>query len=587
MRLPGARHVGPDGPGLPRSMKLAARMLALAAPLALAACQPGLQTQAPPAETLDEVVFHPPLPRETLPRSRATAAHGDAATGIAGDVFAQGDGWNDGRDNGDGPLDEPAAEPLHLLARLSGGFGFDEADNPRIGSELAWFTRNDAFIERVFTRGSLYLPHILDEIEARGLPHELALVPLIESAYDPFAYSHGRAAGLWQFIPGTGRRFGLAQNWWYDGRRDVVESTRAALDYLEYLHGFFDGDWLLAIAAYNAGEGRVRQAVTRNRNAGRDTDFWQLNLPRETQAYVPRLLAIRSLLADPEAHAVTLPLIDDVPGFAIIPVEGQMDLALAAELAEVTTDEIYRLNPGFNRWATDPEGPQRLLVPADRAEVFSERLAGLDASRQVQWSRHLVASGETLIHIARRYGTTVEVIRDVNELRGNTIRAGDHLMIPQAVRSLDRYSGSADMRLAATQNRPRGDTRREHTVASGESLWTISRRYGVNVRQLAQWNGMAPGDTLRAGRTLVIWQQGTGASTPAAATRAQAAAPSDAARLRNLTYTVRQGDSLWRIANRFSVSVDDLLAWNNLARNTVLRPGQRLTLQVDVTRQGG
>ncbi|MCC5869457.1 MAG: LysM peptidoglycan-binding domain-containing protein [Gammaproteobacteria bacterium] len=473
---------------------------------------------------------------------------------------------------------------------MSSGFGFEDADNARIRTELAWFIRNDAYIERVFTRGSLYLPHILDEIEARGLPSELALVPLIESAYDPFAYSHGRAAGLWQFIPATGRRFGLAQNWWYDGRRDVVESTRAALDYLEYLHGFFEGDWLLALAAYNAGEGRVRQAVTRNRNAGRATDFWYLNLPRETQSYVPRLLAARALLADPEAHDVVLPEIDDVPGFAIVPVEGQMDLALAAELADVTTDEIYRLNPGFNRWATDPEGPQRLLVPADRAELFSERLAVLDTSRQVQWSRHRVASGETLITIARRYGTTVEVIRDVNELRGNVIRAGEYLMVPQAVRSLERYTGSADMRLAATQNRPRGDTRREHTVARGESLWTISRRYGVNVRQLAQWNGMAPGDTLRAGRTLVIWQQGTaaaGTSAPTAATLAQTAAPSEAARLRNLTYTVRQGDSLWRIATRFAVSVDDLIAWNNLARDAVLRPGQRLTLQVDVTRQGG
>ena len=548
---------------------------ALAAALLLAGCQPWLQAEPPPGpdttdaepvESLAEIIVHPPLPRESARRPAPPKTPASDAS------------------------PEAPEPPPDLLERMIAGFALEPVDNARVRQELAWFTRNPAYIDRVFTRGSLFLPHILDQLEARGLPSELALIPLIESAYDPFAYSHGRAAGLWQFIPGTGQRFGLRQNWWYDGRRDVVESTRAALDYFEYLNGFFDGDWLLAMAAYNAGEGRVRQAVNRNRRAERDPAFWYLQLPRETRHYVPRLLAIRKLLSDPDAHGITLPELPDEPGFAIVPVEGQIDLALAAELADVSTDEIYRLNAGFNRWATDPEGPQRLLVPADREAHFRERLATIELREQVQWSRHRIANGETLIHIARRYGTTVEVIRDVNQLNGNVIRAGQYLMIPQAVRSLEHYTGSADMRLAATQARPRGQTRVEHTVVAGESLWTIARRHGVGVREIASWNGMAPGDTLAVGRQLVIWRDGRDArsapSTAAAATLAQTA-PSEAARLRRVNYTVRQGDSLWGIANRFAVSVNELLEWNGLARETVLRPGQRLVLHVDVTRQSG
>jgi membrane-bound lytic murein transglycosylase D len=289
------------------------------------------------------------------------------------------------------------------------------------------------------------------------------------------------------------------------------------------------------------------------------------------------------VLNDPEAYEVALPEIDDVPGFAIVPVEGQLDLALAAELAGVSTDEIYQLNPGFNRWATDPEGPQRLLVPADREEAFIEGLAAIDSHEQVRWHRHRVGTGDTLIAIARRYGTTVEIIRSVNDLRGNAIRAGEYLMVPKAMQSMDSYPGSAEVQLAATPTAPGGTVRREHVVASGESLGAISRRYGVKVRDLAAWNDMSLRDTLRIGRTLVVWQPGSGAA--AGATADTRVLPAEAARLRQVNYTVRSGDSLWRIANRFSVSVDELVQWNNLARNTTLRPGQRLVVQVDVTRQ--
>ena len=528
----------------------------------LAGCQatpPADEAPVDPVEIAPVVIHHPPLPR--------TPAEPVVVTPPAGE-------------------DEADEGPGDLISRMVAGYGMQWDNNARIQQHIDWFANNPAFLERTFTRGHPFLHHIVNELEARELPTELALLPLIESAYDPFAYSHGRAAGLWQFIPGTGRRFGLRQNWWYDGRRDVVESTRAALDYLEYLHDFFDGDWKQALAAYNAGEGRVRRAIARNASQGRGTSYWDLPLPRETRGYVPRFLAAAAVLADPDAHGITLPELADVPGFDIVDIEGQMDLALAAELAGVDTDEIYWFNPGFNRWATDPEGPHRLLVPTGQGPAFRTALAELDHREQVQWARHRVASGETLIHIARRYNTTPEVIRAVNDINGHLIRAGDHLMVPQAIRSLDAYSGSADNRLAATQDRPRGDVRLEHEVVRGDSLWTISRRYGVGVRQLAAWNAMAPGDTLSVGRQLVIWQSAEAAGSTGQATIA--AAPSEQSRMRRVNYTVRRGDSLWRIASRFSVSVDELLAWNDgLSRNAVLRPGQRLTLHIDVTRQSG
>ena len=483
--------------------------------------------------------------------------------------------------------DESSAEEAafeDLIERLRSGFVLPPVDRPEVAQQVAWFVRHPDYLERVLNRARPYLPHVADEVEARGLPGELAFLPIIESAFDPFAYSHGRAAGLWQIIPGTGRRFGLKQNWWYDGRRDVVESTRAALDYLEHLHGLFDGDWLLAVAAYNCGEGTVGRAIRANRAAGRPTDVWHLRLPTETRNYVPRLLGLAAVIADPESHAVSLPAIPNGPGFAAVELDGQIDLAVAAELAEIELAELQALNPGFNRWATDPDGPHRLLLPVDSAEPFTLAVAELPASERVRWHRHAVRQGDTLGGIARRYGTTVSVLQAVNGLSGTTIRAGSHLMVPTATRSVDDYPLSAENRLASTQSRERaGRVRSEYTVRRGDSLWSISRRHGVNVRELAAWNGMAPGDTLSVGRTLVVWQH---ASSGSAAGR-PATPPAAAPQLRRINYTVRRGDSLYRIANNFRVSVDDIRRWNSLDPRRHLQPGQRLILHVDVTAQSG
>jgi membrane-bound lytic murein transglycosylase D len=467
-----------------------------------------------------------------------------------------------------------------LLEHLRRGYAFPAVDNDAVRRHADWYARHPDYLERVLNRARPYLPHVAAEIAARGLPAELAFIPVIESAFDPFAYSHGRAAGLWQIVPGTGRRFGLKQNWWYDGRRDVVESTRAALDYFEYLHAFFDGDWLLAVAAYNSGEGTVRRAIRNNQAAGRPTDFWSLRLPNETRGYVPRLLGLAAVMADPEVHALSLPPLHHAPVFTVVELDGQIDLAIAAELAGIELAELQALNPAFNRWATDPDGPHRLLLPVDSEPSFLAALAELPPSERVRWHRHKVAAGDTLGGIARQYRTTVRVLQSVNGISGTNIRLGSHLMVPTSTRSLEDYPLSADNRLASTQQRERsGRVRSEHTVRSGESLWTIARRHGVGVRELAAWNGMAPGDTLAVGRKLVVWQHGGSA--------AAARAPAADAKLRRVNYTVRRGDSLYRIASNFRVSVADIKRWNKLDGQRYLQPGQRLVLHVDVTAQSG
>jgi len=462
-----------------------------------------------------------------------------------------------------------------LLSRLRSGFDLPPAMNSRIQAEMNWFIRHPDYLDRVFNRAQRFLPYIFSEIEARGMPLELALLPIVESAYDPFAYSHGRAAGLWQIIPGTASRFGIRQNWWYDGRRDVVDSTRGALEYLAYLHEMMDGDWLLAIASYNSGEGNVLKAVKRNRARSKPTDFWNLSLSRETSAYVPRLLALAAIVSDPDAFGLTLPQIEHAAQFVVADVGGQLDLALAAELAGLDLDTLYAYNAGYNRWATDPGGPHRLQLPVEVHESFVSALALVPADERIRWQRHKIRNGETISEIAELYHTTLASIRSANGIRGNTIRAGQHLMIPVASKELSAYTQSADARRENKQNRQRSGNRVDHIVTSGDSFWSIGRQYAVGMRDLAAWNGMAPRDTLSIGQKLVVW---TSQAAPAKAATGKGTT-------RKLNYTVRRGDSLYLIANRFRITIGDLVRWNKIDENKILRPGQKLTMYVDVRAQ--
>lgn len=248
-------------------------------------------------------------------------------------------------------------------------------NNPRIKAQLKWYSRHPKYLLYMMNKAAPYLYYIERKINTRDLPGELALVPMIESEYDPFSYSRAGASGLWQLMPETGSGFGLKQNWWYDGRRDIYASTDAALDYLTHLHQFFNNDWLLAIGAYDCGEGKIQRAMTSNTDRSLPTDFWSLSLPLETTLYVPRLLALSVIVKNPERFGITLPNIVNRPYFDRIDVGTQIDLTKAAKLAGIDLAEMYKLNPGFDHWATDPKGPHLLVLPIDKIDQFKQNLA--------------------------------------------------------------------------------------------------------------------------------------------------------------------------------------------------------------------
>lgn len=484
------------------------------------------------------------------------------------------------------PLDIVESDEIEdIWQRIRDGFTLNH-NHPGIRAELRWFASNQEYLNRVVERATPFLYFIVSETEKRGMPLEIALLPVVESAFQTFAYSHGRAAGIWQFIPSTGRIYGLKQNWWYDGRRDVWASTHAALDYLKDLHKKFD-DWELALAAYNSGAGTVARAIRINLRRGRDKDFWSLrrNLPKETRGYVPKLLAISALVKNPEKYGIQLDAISNTPVIERVELDGQLDLALAAEMSDLSIEKIYELNPAYNRWATDPNHRNSLLLPIENVKSFKTQLAALPAEKRIRWHRHKIRKGESVGSIARRYNTTPQVIRKVNKLRNNIIRQGHHLIIPMATRSLSYYTHTADKRKKRIQNTQRaGRIKQTYRVKPGDTFWSIAQQYRVSTRQLARWNAMAPRDKLKVGQKLVIWSKRQKRIT--SIDTKNIISPPRSKSKRWITYRVRRGDTISRIAEKFRISIKSIKKWNKkLQRRKYLQPGQKIKLYVDVTRQ--
>jgi membrane-bound lytic murein transglycosylase D len=478
----------------------------------------------------------------------------------------------------------PPDQYADLLDRVRAGYALTDVQHYGVDREVDAYVARPDFLDRTFRRGSRYLYYIVGELERRGMPLELALLPVVESAFNPVAYSRSRAAGLWQFIPSTGKRYGLTQNWWIDERRDVQRATVAALDYLQYLHRYFKGDWYLAIAAYNGGEGTVGAAIRRNQAAGLPTDFFSLNLRSETRDYVPKLLAIRRIVGDPAAYGLQFSPMANQPYFGAVDPGRQIDLGEAATLAGISRDDMFALNPAFNRMSTPPDGPHQLLLPVEAVEPFRLAMLTGDGAARVAAAAvapppattHAVRRGETLSSIARRYDVSTGDLQDANGLRGTVIHPGDALVVPGAGPASATLASVAAPREDITAQLPEHQkaaqkrSRKVHVVKSGDTLWDVARRYGVTVPALAAANGISSKAPLTVGTRLEIPGGSSGATE---ATRT--------------TYHVRRGDTLSEIADRFNVSVRELTTWNGLRQSTPLRTGQRLVVYTDPRRVDG
>ncbi len=389
---------------------------------------------------------------------------------------------------------------LDLWQRIRAGFQLSGYLPDKLPSRLAWYNQRQYHMDRVVERSAPYLYLVLEEVERRGMPTEIALLPVVESGYQPFALSRSGAAGIWQFIPSTGSHYGLKQDEWYDGRRDILASTRAALDYLEDLYKRLDNDWLLALAAYNSGGSTVERAVQTAIRSGKSGDFWSIRplLPEETRHYIPKLLAISAMVENPDYYGITLKKIPNEPYLTRLRIEKRINLATAAKLAGLSLAELRQLNPGFNHLLTPPQGPHDLLLPISKAAQFKWKLAQLPPEKWIGWIYHTVAAGENLSVIAKRYGTTVAQLMRTNGLNSTLLRVGNQLKIP--------LGGNEPVDIAAVTSHPNSSI--THTVSSGDTLWSLARRYRVTITQLARWNAIPKAKPLIPGQKLIIRPQG-------------------------------------------------------------------------------
>lgn len=453
-------------------------------------------------------------------------------------------------------LSQLPTEEVHedIWERVRAGFKLQDHinANPRIEQQRLLFVSQPRSVEIATERGAPYIHYIVEQLEERNMPLELALLPVIESSYNPFAYSPAQAVGLWQFIPSTGRHFNLRQTSWYDGRRDITASTAAALRYLTYLHGLFNDDWLLALAAYNAGEGTVSRAIERNQKLGLPTDYWNLPLPRETRNYVPKLLALSQLVQTPESFGLSLSPIANEPYFEVVSLKHRLDLGRVAAMLDLDEEEVYQLNPAFTKRIT-LDGPQQLLVPTAKAQMLQASLALMKPQELVDWTQYKVRPGDTLGRIASRHRVSVSTLRELNRLDSDQLRIGHVLSIPASPSAVP----AAQPLHVVTREQPRS---RHYKVRPGDNLWDIAKSQKVSVADLQRWNRLS-GSSLKAGQQLAL----------------HGAAPSSEGKPAPTFYKVKRGDSLYEIAKRFNIQLSNLQNWNPTG-TARLRPGQMLTL---------
>ena len=471
-------------------------------------------------------------------------------------------------------------EPADLWQRIRDGFTLEELDTPLIQSHVAWYANRPEYVRRMIERSQLYLYHIVEEVEKRGMPTEIALLPMIESAFNPKAYSRSHASGIWQFIPSTGKNFGLEQNWWYDGRRDVTAATDAALDYLQKLHDMF-GSWELALAAYNWGEGSVQRAIAKNQRQGLPTDYLSLKMPAETRNYLPKLMAVKQIVMDPEANGVNLASIPNRPYFASVTTKQHIDLAVAARLAGMPLNEFVSLNPAYNRPVINTKGSRTLLLPVDKADTFTSNLESYDKPL-VSWQSYTLARGEKIDKVARRFSISVARLKEINSInKRNRLAAGQTLLVPLGSNeSAAPVIDDAQQAIEDEEPTRTASTRLIHAVKKGDTLAGIAKHYKVSATQIKNLNHLRS-NRLSNGQKLVIRQETATKSTVLAGKAKTAKKAAAVAGKRSPRYyTVRRGDTVASIAKRFNVAVNDIQRWNNLSGKRGLTPGVKVSLML-------
>ena len=448
------------------------------------------------------------------------------------------------------------AVSIDIWQRLRQGFQITPNSLPySADKQLQRYLKNPHNLNLLFEHSSPFLFHVTEQLENANLPLELALLPIVESNYDPLAYSPSHAVGLWQFIPSTATSLGLERSRWYEGRRDVVQSTAAAVTYLGYLNKQFNGNWLHALAAYNSGEGAVRKAIRKNRRLGKSTEFWALKLPRETKNYVPQLMALASIVKDAEKLKVKLPEISNSAYFSLVELPAQIELDKVIEVTGVDDAVFTQLNSAYKRSVTPPEAGYHILLPIEKSQILSEFLTNSDPSTWAEYREYIVKAGDTLSHIAKRYSQTTEQIKITNRLRNDFLRIGQVLRIPPTgeVAVLTEYKTPPT---------------RTYIVSAGDTLSEIAAKHKVSISSIKRANNLS-GNLIKVNQELIIKAPKSGPKTTP---------------VRKLNYQVRNGDSLYLIAKRFDLKIADITSWNKLDKNKYLQPGQRLTLYINPLR---
>ncbi|MDR2016448.1 MAG: LysM peptidoglycan-binding domain-containing protein [Burkholderiales bacterium] len=475
-------------------------------------------------------------------------------------------------------LEQLPSPETDLWEVIVSGYNVPDLQGSLVTKWEQWYSSRPDYIARIVNRSRLYLYHIVHEVQARQMPMEIALLPMIESAYNPNALSRSRASGIWQFIPSTGKNYGLKQDWWVDERRDVLSATDSALDYLQKLYRDFN-DWQLALAAYNCGEGCISRALAKNRAQGLPETYEALKIPNETVNYVPKLQAVKNIIRDPEKYNIELADMPDAPYFTVVKTTRRMDIDMAVSLAEMSKEEFLALNPQHNRPVIAGADEFTLLLPFDKAELFASKLELADQPL-VTWQAHRLQKGETFAQVANKFGMSLEALQAINGLgRRAQAREGMMLLVPAQQPS---QTTEASLAKAVFTTVPSG--RMSHyKVKRGDTLTQIASRYGTTVNELMRLNGLKNAKTLRVGKNLRVYE-GEIVRTASSARTPDMADARVATTAQATYYKVQKGDTLGHIASRYRVSVQDLMRWNNLANAQALRAGQDLRVSHAPTR---